>query len=103
MSEDGDSLTLLQYVSDFRSHTGLSIAQDNLKFQKSMKDRYKYTTECTFTPADKVLVLLPIPGRPLQTRYFGPYVVEKKNLVISVMLLKHQTGVKVICSAMLKC
>ena len=25
-----------------------------------------------------MLVLLPIPGKPLQARYFGPYVVEKK-------------------------
>ena len=27
---------------------------------------------------DKVLALLPIPGRPFQARYFGPYTVEKK-------------------------
>ena len=26
----------------------------------------------------KFLALLPIPGRPLQARYFGPYTVEKK-------------------------
>ena len=27
---------------------------------------------------DKVLALLPIPGRPLQAKYFDPYTVEKK-------------------------
>ena len=31
-----------------------------------------------FQCGDKVLALLPIPGRPLQARYFGPYTVEKK-------------------------
>ena len=32
----------------------------------------------TLKSGDKVLALLPIPGRPLQTRYFGLYTVEKK-------------------------
>ena len=32
----------------------------------------------SFQSGDKVLVLLPIPGRPLQASYFGPYTVEKK-------------------------
>ena len=31
-----------------------------------------------FEPGDKVLALLPIPGRPLQARYYGPYTVHKK-------------------------
>ena len=29
-------------------------------------------------PGDNVIVLMPIPGRPLQARYYGPYTVEKK-------------------------
>ena len=34
-----------------------------------MKDRYdKYITERAFKPGDKVLVFLPVPGRPLQFR-----------------------------------
>ena len=33
--------------------------------------------ERNFKPGDKVLALLPIPGRPLQTRYYGPYTVHK--------------------------
>ena len=32
-----------------------------------------------FKPGDKVLALLPIPGRPLQARYFGPYTIDKKT------------------------
>ena len=31
-----------------------------------------------FSPGDKVLVLFPIPGHPLQARYHGPYVIESK-------------------------
>ena len=31
-----------------------------------------------FEPGDKVLALFPIPGKPLQARYFGPYTVDKK-------------------------
>ena len=81
-SVNGDSLNLLQYVSDFCTKLTLVcyLAQHNLKSsQKFMKDRCdKYTTERAFKPVDKVLVLIFIPGRPLQARYFGPCVVEKK-------------------------
>ena len=31
-----------------------------------------------FKPNDKVLVILPIPGNPLQARFCGPYMVERK-------------------------
>ena len=44
-----------------------------------MKQNYdKNTKERSFKSGDKILALLPIPGRPLQARYFGPYIVEKK-------------------------
>ena len=44
-----------------------------------MKQNYdKNTKERSFKCGDKVLALLPIPGRPPQARYFGPYTVEKK-------------------------
>ena len=44
-----------------------------------MKQNFdKNTKERSFKSRDKVLALLPIPGRPLQARYFGPYTVEKK-------------------------
>ena len=38
----------------------------------------KNTKERSFKSGDNVLALLPIPGRPLQAGYFGPYTVEKK-------------------------
>ena len=44
-----------------------------------MKQNYdKNTKERCFKFGDKVLALLPFPGKPLQARYFGPYTVEKK-------------------------
>ena len=43
-----------------------------------MKRNYDNTKERSFKSGDKVLALLPIPGRPLQARYFGPFTVEEK-------------------------
>ena len=68
-------------ISRLNSHRLVGqLAQSNLKAsQKSLKDRHdKYTTERALKPGGKVLVLIPIPGRSLQTRYFGPYIVGKK-------------------------
>ena len=53
-----------------------------------MKERYdKYTQSTSFRPGDQVLALLPVPGKPLQTRYFGPYIVKEKvsdlNYIVS--------------------
>ena len=42
------------------------------KFDKKLVSR-------SFKPGDKVLVLLPVPGHPLQARYFGPYIVSEKK------------------------
>ena len=41
-----------------------------------MKARYDLeSVERKFEPGQKVLALLPVPGSPLQARFFGPYVV----------------------------
>ena len=32
----------------------------------------------TFAPGDKVLVLLPMPGKPLHAKFHGPYIVEEQ-------------------------
>ena len=55
------------------------MAKANLKSaQNSIKNRYDQNpVSRTFKPGDKVLALLPIPGRPLQARYFDPYIVDK--------------------------
>ena len=43
----------------------------NLRYDENAQDR-------NFEPGDKVFALLPIPGKPLQARYYGPYIVDKK-------------------------
>ena len=70
LSNDETPLNLLQYVSDFRNKLSRAceVARSNLK-----------TSHRKFKPCDKVLALLPIPGRPLQARYFGPYTIDKKT------------------------
>jgi hypothetical protein len=45
-----------------------------------MKEKYdKTTVKRSFQTGDKVLAFLPVPGTPLHARYFGPYLVEKKE------------------------
>ena len=44
---------------------------------KKMKRWYdENAKERKFLPGDRVLALLPIPGNPLQARYYGPYTVD---------------------------
>ena len=91
LSENIDSLNLLQYVSDFRTKLtrACELARANLvSAQKSMKARYDLdSVERKFEPGHKVLALLPVPGSPLQTRFFGPYVVEKKLSDLNYVLV----------------
>ena len=56
------------------------LAKKNLmESQTTMKVWYdKQARECSFEVGDEVLALLPIPGCPLQARYSGPFVVDKK-------------------------
>ena len=83
LSNDETPLNLLQYVSDFRNRLSRAckVARSNLKTsQGKMKARYdNHVIDRKFKPADKVLALLPIPGRPLQARYFGLYTIDKKT------------------------
>ncbi len=83
LADDETPLNLLQYVSDFRNKLSRAceVARSNLKSSQSkMKARYdKHSVDRKFEPGDKVLALLPIPGRPLQARYYGPYTIDKKT------------------------
>ena len=82
LCEEDKPLNLLQYVTEFKAKLAKAceLARSNLiSAQKIMKQRYdKKTVERKFQPGDKVLVLLPIPGSPLQARFSGPYEVEEK-------------------------
>ena len=74
-------MNLLQYVSDFRSKllTACEAAKSNLKStQGKMKQNFDMNTKKEVLNLEIRFSLLPIPGRPLQARYFGPYTVEKK-------------------------
>ena len=83
LSNDETPLNLLQYVSDFRNRLSRAceVARSNLKkSQGKMKAIYdNHVIDRKIKPGDKVLALLPIPGRPLQARYFGPYTIDKKT------------------------
>ena len=82
LSNDDSSLNLLQYVSDFKDRLSKACeaAWTNLKSaQRKMKHWYdENAKERQFMPGDRVLALLPIPGKPLQARYYGPYTVDKQ-------------------------
>ena len=69
-------------MSDFKNRLSKACeaARSNLKSaQSKMKLHYdENAQDRNFEPGDKVLALLPIPGRPLQARYYGPYTVNKK-------------------------
>ena len=83
LSNDETPLNLLQYVSDFRNRLSRAceVARSNLKTSRgTMKARYdNHVIDRKFKLGDKVLALLPISGRPLQARYFGPYTIDKKT------------------------
>ena len=82
LTEENNPTNLLTYVSDFRNKltTACEIARTNLESaQNCMKEKYdKNSITRNFKVGDKVLALLKIPGTPLQARYYGPYVIEKK-------------------------
>lgn len=73
---------LLDYVSVFRErlHNVCDLARENLsQAQLKMKRRFDKKSESReFQHGDKVLVLLPLPGSSLQSKFSGPYVVERK-------------------------
>jgi hypothetical protein len=76
------SFNLLDYVYNFkeRLYNACKLAQENLtSSQTKMKLWYdKDARNRVFKPGDKVLVFLPIPGHPLQARYFASYEIESK-------------------------
>ena len=51
-----------------------------------------------FSPGNKVLVFLPVTGQPLQARYFGPYVIERKvNDTDYIILTPDRRKMKRLC------
>ena len=53
-----------------------------------MKQNYdKNPVTQKFQPGDKVLAFLPVSGKPLQARYSGPYVVEKRESELNYVIV----------------
>ncbi|XP_049320466.1 uncharacterized protein LOC125781183 [Astyanax mexicanus] len=82
---------LLDFVGKFRErlHKACEVAQRSLlSAQSSMKERFdKQAVHREFKPHDQVLILLPVSGSALHTKFSGPYEVVKKlsevNYVVS--------------------
>ena len=82
LDEDPEKISVLKNVANFKDRLFRAgqIAQRNLQeSQSKMKVWYdrKAKSRC-FEPGDKVLVLFPVVGNPLQAKYSGPYKVVKK-------------------------
>ena len=81
LAVDDDPVSLLEYVTTFKARLmeAGELARKNLsRAQRQMKVWYdRKARERVFRVGDKVLVLLPIAGNPLQARYHGPYIIER--------------------------
>ena len=79
---DDASESLLTRMSNVRDrlHTAIELAQKHLKkTQSAMKTWYdQKARDRVFKCGDKVLVLLPVHGSPLQACYYGPFTVDEK-------------------------
>ena len=77
LDEDPEKISVLKYVATFKDRLFRAgqIAKRNLQeSQSKMKVWYdrKAKSRC-FEPGDRVLVLFPVVGNPLQAKYSGPY------------------------------
>ena len=85
LDEDPEKISVLKYVATFKDRLyrlfrAGQMAKRNLQeSQSKMKVWYdrKAKSRC-FEPGDRVLVLFPVVGNPLQAKYSGPYKVVKK-------------------------
>ena len=82
LDEDPKKISVLKYVATFKDRLFRAgqMAKRNLQeSQSKMKVWYdrKAKSRC-FEPGDRVLVLFPVVGNPLQAKYSGPYKVVKK-------------------------
>ena len=85
------SLDVSQYVADFQTKLSKAckLVKKNLQSaQKCMKNQYdKHCVSRKFQPGDKVLAPLPVTGNTLQARYFGPYLIEKKEKDLNYVII----------------
>ena len=82
LDEDPEKISVLKYVTTFKDRLFRAgqMAKRNLQeSQSKMKVWYdrKAKSKC-FEPGDRVLLLFPVVGNPLQAKYSGPYKMVKK-------------------------
>ena len=82
LDEDSEKISVLKHVTTFKDRLFRAgqMAKRNLQeSQNKMKIWYDRKTKSRcFEPGDRVLVLFPVVGNPLQAKYSGPYKVVKK-------------------------
>jgi len=79
---ENTDISILDYVSGFKHKLtrACEIAHENVK-QSQLKFKQWYNKDARmreFKPGEKVLVLLPVPGHPLEAQYFGPYIIKSR-------------------------
>ena len=86
LDEDPEKICVLKYVATFKDRLFRAGRMAKINLQESQSkmnvwyDR-KAKSRC-FEPGDRVLVLFPFVGNPLQAKYSGPYKVVKKNYLV---------------------
>ena len=78
----GARQNVVEFILDTRERLrhALDVANEHATQERTRKKRWydRRTSLRTFEPGDKVLVLLPIAGQPLQAKFHGPYVVDQR-------------------------
>ena len=97
-----NAIPMLKYVSVFKTRlneAGQLAKEHLLKTQQKMKVWFdKKARVQTFSPGDKVLLLIPIPGHSLQAKFAGPYeVLEKLNSVDYLIHTPERRKTKRVC------
>ena len=78
LDEEPEKISVLKYVATFKDRL-FRAEQRARNLQSKMKVWYdRKTRSGCFEPGDRVLVLFPVVGSPLQAKYSGPYKVVKK-------------------------
>ncbi len=94
--EDTREYNLLDYVSEFRYrlYRTCDLVHKNLKeTPEKMKIWYdKKFRERVFNVSERVLILLPIPGEPLQAKFCGQYTIDKVSDVDYIVCIPGVMG-----------
>ena len=80
LDEDPEKISVLKYVATFKDRLFRAgkMAKRNLQESQSKMKVWYDRKARRFEPGDRVLVLFPVVGNPLQAKYSGPYKVVKK-------------------------